>query len=562
MDPFTQKTASLPALLGGLGRAVLSVVAVDGKGEALREGHGFLFGEDGDLLTSRALLRGAGGARVRTGDGRDLSVRGVISEDREGGLVRLLLDGAGGAPPLRHAPELPEVGERVAVLCGASEPWPGVRMGTVSAVRHVPLSGAILEITAHVYPSGSGCPVVNLKGEMVGIARGHEIDGRGRFFAVPPDRLYGRPAAGAVPLPAWDGGEGNAEEPRRLGTALLWAEEFGRALPYLEEAARLDPGDGAAWYRLAFCHDALGRNGDAEAACRKALTAAPFLHDAGTLLGHVLSREGRHAEAAEARLRVVRGLPRDPEARYRLADSLERAGRLAESAAAYREAARLDPEFVMAWYRLGHVLSQLGRHEEEAAAYRRVIALRPGIAVARNNLGFALFRLGRHGEAAAEYREAIRIAPDFAVAHDNLGFALYTVGRHDEAVAAYDEAIRVMPDFAEAHNNRGAALAAAGRLPQAAAAYLAAVRIRPEFAEACYNLGSVQSALGRHVEALRSLSRAVRIRPSYPEAHYALGVVLVRLRRRGEAMEQYRILRTLDAALAARFRSVLFQRPH
>src|SRR5439155_24690357 len=59
--------------------------------------------------------------------------------------------------------------------------------GLVSAVRDVPELGRMLQITAPVSPGSSGGPVVNMKGQVVGITRGLLKGGQNLNFAVPGD---------------------------------------------------------------------------------------------------------------------------------------------------------------------------------------------------------------------------------------------------------------------------------------------------------------------------------------------------------------------------------------
>jgi S1-C subfamily serine protease len=49
--------------------------------------------------------------------------------------------------------------------------------GIVSAIRDIPQLGRILQVTAPISQGSSGGPVVNMFGEVVGVARGMLKDG-------------------------------------------------------------------------------------------------------------------------------------------------------------------------------------------------------------------------------------------------------------------------------------------------------------------------------------------------------------------------------------------------
>jgi Flp pilus assembly protein TadD len=85
------------------------------------------------------------------------------------------------------------------------------------------------------------------------------------------------------------------------------------------------------------------------------------------------------------------------------------------------------------------------------------------------------------------------------------------------------------------------------------------VRLRPRFAEAHNALGVAYFGDGRHTEAADAFRRAVEIKPDYAAARYNLGAASLARGRRDEAVAQYRALRALDAGLAEKLHSGLFQ---
>ena len=107
----------------------------------------------------------------------------------------------------------------------------------------------------------------------------------------------------------------------------------------------------------------------------------------------------------------------------------------------------------------------------------------------------------------------------------NLGFAYEKSGMHKEAIRAFKEAIRIEPDLAEAH----------------------------------YNLGVVYEKSGMHKEAIEASKQAIRIKPDMALAHYNLGLAYLSVNDRGSALEQYKILKDLNAESANKLFSLIYK---
>jgi tetratricopeptide (TPR) repeat protein len=152
--------------------------------------------------------------------------------------------------------------------------------------------------------------------------------------------------------------------------------------------------------------------------------------------------------------------------------------------------------------------------------------------------------------SAGLFTHALKVTQGNYVAHNNLGIVYSRLGRYQDAIEAYKQAIRIKPDYAEAYYNLGNACSNLGRWQEAIESYKQAVRIRPDLAKAHYNLGTACGELGRWQEAIEAFSQTIRIKPDYAEAYYNLGVAYLTTGNKGSALEEYKILKTLDAELA------------
>ena len=180
---------NLPKLIRKVRPAVATVYSYDAAGDLKIQGTGFFIDKQGHLVTSGHVVHGAARIAVTTHDGRTYTLHSPAVEDPSADLALLSVSDRNTPRPLRVRKEVPEVGERVLVVgspLGFSE---SVSDGIVSAVRQVPGVGTVLQMTAPISAGSSGSPVVNLKGEVVGVARSQREEGQNLNFAVPSQSI-------------------------------------------------------------------------------------------------------------------------------------------------------------------------------------------------------------------------------------------------------------------------------------------------------------------------------------------------------------------------------------
>ncbi len=197
----------------------------------------------------------------------------------------------------------------------------------------------------------------------------------------------------------------------------------------------------------------------------------------------------------------------------------------------------------------GRAFYLAGDYAKAIECYKESVRLKPNCAEAHFNLGFSYRDLGDNEKAIESFKEAIRIRPDYAKAHYNLGTAYRELGRHQEAIEAYKQALRIEPDVADVHCGLGIAYGKLGRYQEAIEAYKQAIIIEPD-QYLYYRLAAVYDKLGHHQESLEAYKQATRIKPDDASAHFCLGAAYLAIGDKGSALEEYKILKTLDTKLA------------
>ncbi|GHU30306.1 hypothetical protein AGMMS50256_16980 [Betaproteobacteria bacterium] len=142
------------------------------------------------------------------------------------------------------------------------------------------------------------------------------------------------------------------------------------ALPALQKAAALSPGDADAHYNVGVVLLERGQIDAAESSYRRALALDPRLSNAYNNLGNVLLGRGRTGEAADCFRAALRIDPGYGEAHANLGITFVRENQFEEAEACYREAIACSPARADFLGRLAFVLKEQGKREEARDAYR------------------------------------------------------------------------------------------------------------------------------------------------------------------------------------------------
>jgi S1-C subfamily serine protease len=127
------------------------------------------------------------GSAWLVGDNRIYSISGAVALDRQRDLALLAIDITG--PTLELDTSAVVVGDVVYAI-GNPEGLEGTfSQGIVSSVR-LDADTPLIQITAPISPGSSGGPVLNRKGQVIGVAVGTWKEGQNLNFAIPAAHVH------------------------------------------------------------------------------------------------------------------------------------------------------------------------------------------------------------------------------------------------------------------------------------------------------------------------------------------------------------------------------------
>jgi S1-C subfamily serine protease len=336
----------LPALVKKVKPAVVAIATYDASGEALMTGSGF-FLRPGQVVTNLHVIRGAVRAEIKTldGKGKVFPVNGAIAIDEEGDLALLSVDTPNDRPRSTElANELPDEGEPIFVIGNPLKLEGSVSDGIVSAVREVPNSYRIIQITAPISHGNSGSPVFNLKGQVLGVVTIKVTNGQNINLAIAAGRVA-QLTAGKLQLLselALKGKGDIAESLYKSGLDSLWLGNYDNALGYFENAANKNPKRAETWVQVGYCRVKQGKAQEAIRAYQQALQLKPTDADIHNKLGDAYYYLGRLREAIDSYTEAARLRPDNAETFYNLAIAYSESGNPSMAASQARILQKLD----------------------------------------------------------------------------------------------------------------------------------------------------------------------------------------------------------------------------
>ena len=362
--------------------ATVLLTMEDANGKLLGWGSGF-FVNTNLIATNFHVIEGAAqGTAKRVGEQTEYTIEGFIEIDKKHDLAILQVSGSSVQPLSLGDSATVEIGDTVYVAGNPKRLEGTFSEGIISGIR----GGAtdkLFQMTAPISPGSSGGPVLNGRGEAIGVSVMTIKGGQNLNFAIPSNYLKELVTRLDFAKPLQEGeGSISVETHILRGWVKGGLGNYEGAIADFDAAIRLNPNHAEAYYNRGLAKGQLGQYSAAILDYEIAIQLKPDFALAYLNRGGMRSNLGQHAAA--------------------IAD--------------FDTAIRLGPDDAKAYYNRGIVKAALEQHIAAIADYDTAIRLNPGYTEAYNNRGNAKNDLGQHTAAIADFDTAIRLKPDLVEA--------------------------------------------------------------------------------------------------------------------------------------------------
>lgn len=506
-------------------------------------------------------------------------VEGVVAFDIEYDIAILKVKGNGVPLPLGDS-DILQIGDP-AFLVGF--PSPGRKYTiTEGVIEKIRKNDKKFHTTAEVYPGNSGSPVLNSKGEVIGIHYGHdpgnspvnaikallagatstesftqwqkrEVVRAFVYYGQGKQKYYDGDAEGAIKNfnKAIELTPDDAEIYKFRAKSKVKLKDYQAAIEDYNQVIKLNPDDASAYKERAEAKRKLSNHASAIDDYNQALKLNP--KDAFTyrVSADAKRKSGDYAGAIEDYNQAIKLNPEDAEAYKKRGQVKAELGEDAEAIEDYSQALKLNPKDVFTYHDRAHTKQKLGDYTGAIEDYNQIISklkeLKDGSFTYQtyaehglttitttpddaytyyvyNARGWAKSALGDHAGAIEDFTQAIKLKPDDAYGYNNLAHVKREIGDYAGAIEDYTQAIKLDPkDTYYAYSNRGWVKRKLGDYEGAIEDYNQAVKLNPDDASVYRGRGMVKVDLDDHLGAIEDFTNAIELEPDNPTAYHLRG---------------------------------------
>ena len=449
----------------------------DSSGTVLGFGSGF-FVKPNLIVTNYHVIEGAASGTAKLiGKYTKYTIEGVTATDKTNDLALLKVTASGIKPLPLGDSGVVKIGAKVYVA-GNSKGLEGTFSDGIISSRRDRYTKERLQMTAPISPESNGGPVLNLRGQVIGVSFMNVDGGENLNLTIPSKYVKALLAKSKPSIPL-----SQRDKSISAKTYFTWGylkhelRDYNGAISSYTHAIRLNPNYAEAYYGRGYVKGSLGQYNTEIADYNIAIRLKPDFAEAYVARGYAKGKLGQDFAAISDYDNAIRIKPNLVQAYLNRGAAKNRLGQYNSAIADFDTAIRLKSDFAEAYYSRGHAKGSLGQFNAEIADYDIAIRLKPNFVEAYLNRGYVKNRLGQFTSAITDFDIVIQLKPNFADVYYYRGIVKGELKQYKEAIADFDTTIRLKPDSAQAYYNRGLTKSRLGQISKGKQDILTALKL-------------------------------------------------------------------------------------
>ena len=410
--PGTAPAQTVPQIAEKALAATVYLEMQDTKGLPLGFGSGFFVGEN-LIATNYHVIEGAArGTAKLVGKDTKYTIEGFTATDTVNDLALLKVTMDGIKPlPLGKSSDI-KIGETIYVA-GNPKGLEGTFSDGLISSRRDRSAKERFQMTAPISPGSSGGPVLNRKGEVIGVSVSvhRDMDAQNLNFAIPSRYLRELLATSQPAKPLVQGFRSiSAETYFTWGNIRCDLGDYKGAINDYTHGIQLRPDNATAYILRGTAKGALGKHFLAIDDYDKAIELEPDNATAYILRGTAKDTQRKHEEALYDYDKAIELEPDNATAYVLRGMAKYSVGIDQDAISDYDKAIELEPDNATAYRGRGHVKSSLSQHAAAISDYDKAIELEPDDASTYILRGIQKVKLNRTWGAENDFIKALGIA--------------------------------------------------------------------------------------------------------------------------------------------------------
>ncbi len=465
-------------------------------------------------------------------------VEGVVAYDIAYDIAILKVTGEGTPLSLGDS-DILQIGEPI-FLVG----FPGRYTITEGVIERIQKNDKRFRTTAEAYPGNSGSPVLNSKGEVIGIHYGHDpgnspvnaikallagatstesfTQWRKRndirayvYFEQGKQKYYDGDAKGAINdfNQAIELTPNDAKIYKFRAKSKRNLEDYQAAIEDYNQVIKLNPDDASAYKERAEAKRKLRNHASAVDDYNQAIKLNPENAFTYRASADAKRKSGDNAGAIADYNQAIQLNPEDAEAYRNRGKAKAELGDDIGAIEDYSQALKLNPKYVFTYHDRANIKQKLGDYTGAIEDYNQVLEkLKDG--------SFTYQTYTEHGLTTTT------ITPDDTYTYyvyNSRGWAKREQGNHTGAMEDFTQAIKLKPDDAYGYKNRAVVKRELGDYDGAIEDYIQAIKLKPDDANAYMGRGMAKVGLEDHAGAIEDFTNAIELEPDNPTAYHLRG---------------------------------------